>query len=586
MNADARYRILNRDELLARAERPTEYDRAFLVVMSLDEETSWESEPLPHANELPASVCGWRLDSASAFLRQGARFSAETVEATIGDDTLQIEFLDRLPGQRENPREGLIDIVDGVRMATHVLLRGEIRAVVGANETNAIAAHYSSADTVGCSFVTISPNSDDRSTHPRLPDGRRIAGISCEGLPPILLRYLATRQVSEVVPPSIVRMPLPSAPMLPNIPTTGERKRGRRIGKLNAIPFEKISADLHARRQFVSVVVKLDEESMRLADSSHATRKTQHRQSALQLRFPYPVEATTEAEVATAVQQQLQHFDTDYLLSFDAVTSLLADTGDESMGVALDETLQRKVVAMRFGDTESPSAAQRQRVRDHFATLMRVRVEVVPQNGNTKVFRGAILLKTGEVVDLGDGTVEPLKVGDRVMLNPDLYRAIVRKGKGMFVDARYFQLDPYRQDWHLRIYRYLASRWSANSTKLAAADWTVRLQLHTMLDMAGVDWRTAAHGTYGRGEPAARRRVEDAIGDLQRDGMIGAWRIVGEDMNSAATIEVEVPDPVRRRIVASRPGLHADAASGALAERSKAALAAKLKRTQKRARKP
>lgn len=63
--------------------------------------------------------------------------------------------------------------------------------------------------------------------------------------------------------------------------------------------------------------------------------------------------------------------------------------------------------------------------------------------------------------------------------------------------------------------------------------------------------------------------------------MIGAWRIVGEGMNSAATIEVGVPDPVRRRIVGSRPGLHADAASGALAARSKTALIAKPKRARK-----
>jgi hypothetical protein len=216
---------------------------------------------------------------------------------------------------------------------------------------------------------------------------------------------------------------------------------------------------------------------------------------------------------------------------------------------------------MRFGSTNAANRSQRDRIARHFDMLRQIRVEVTPQ-GSRQTFRGPILVKVGEVVTANE-RLEPLKVGDAVLLNPVLYGDL-RRGKGIFADARYLQLDAYRQDWHLRLYRYLAHRWSAGSATLAASGWTLRQRLHSVLDGAGIEWRTKAHG-QDRGELQARRRLDGALADLVAEGMIGgASRIVGDGLAADAELVVEVPEAMRQAIETRRPGLHADAAAGTI----------------------
>lgn len=566
------YRTLQRDELLALAAQPWQGDEVSLNCFH--DEHPPRVDLFDASKELPHCNCGWSLGAVALFFQW---FDAPVrPNPTPGTDELRVGFI-------TNDSRKSFALSDSVSVTPQHLpqsVMGRLCVVVEHGKDTPTLVHVSHLGTLGVSLRKFRPTSQNRDTHPRTADGWRIDEIWFDGLPPFLLRWLAQReQLSDAdTPREIVRVPLAIASFLPNIATKGETKRRRRIGRPNSIPFSVISADLCAQRVPVAVTVKLDDESMRLASNSYLPRRTAHRQAGLQLRMLYPSSAKSDAEVQEAVQQQLRHFDTDYLLSFDAITSLLANVRDEASGIALDDTLRRKVVTMRFGSTHNASTPQLERVRNHFDTLMQVRVEVVPQ-GSTKTFRGPILLKTGELVDASNRAVEPLKIGDRVMLNPELYREL-RKGKGMFVDAKYFQLDPYRQDWHLRLYRYLAARWSANSPKLAAEDWTLRVKLQTALDMAGIDWQTKAVGR-DRGAPQARRNLDDTLEALRADGLVGAWRIEGKGMSDDATIIVEVPKAVRTRIANSRPGLHADAASGALAARSKAALDAKAKRPRK-----
>ena len=560
------FRVLQRDELLALAKKPSQ-GTATAIVVSTDE-TSWKSELLNNDTPLPSNAGDWSIQSSVMFVEPMAhRFPLDKVAQSEGNDLLYVELV----GDERVARGGGTLTIDPSRKDTFevdsvpikpkvILLKGQVCVVLVEGDDRPQLAHVSNIDSVACHFVTLSP------VDMRTASGQRIAGINCTRLPPLLLHMLAQReQPTPNQPQKIHRMPLPNASLLPNTPTSGANKRRKRCDK----SFEYIvkMGERQARRVPVAVIVHLDDESMRLAARSHTKTQTEKRGTAIQLQLPYPKEATTDAEIQEAVQGQLQHFDTDYLLSFDAITALLGTAPDESTGFAIDEVLQRKVVAMRFGSTDAASTEQRQRIRKHFETLMQVRIVVAPQN-DTKAFRGSILLRAGEVVDASDESVEPLKVGDVVVLNPILYRDIVHKGKGMFVDARYFQLNPYQQDWHLRIYRYLAARWSANSTKLVGKDWKLEIKLHTLLDMSGIDWRTQAVG-QDRGKAQTRRRVETTLESLRTEGMIGAWHIDGDGLADAAKLTVEVPEAIRKKIERCRPGLHADARSGALQARGK-----------------
>jgi len=552
------FRIVDGAELLAAIDR---IDRgvASLVVMSHDEST--HSTILLGADDpLPASACGWSVQAVSIFtMAQAHRFHADKVAQSHGDDTLLVELLaDRLAPK---PRLGDAVDLDGHPVQPDIVLRGQVCAV-DTGDGRLEIAHVSEVDAVGVSHVTFVPSSDDRERHPRLADGRRIAGINCDGLAPQLLRFLAPRRPPAVPAHPIIRMPTIMSNFLPNTPTKGENLR--RLSKKQKRSFREIMGEICAERVPVAVTVKLDDESMRLASSSH---KPSRRQSGLQLRFPYPTNATNAEELQAAVDAQLRHFDTDYLLTFDTVIATLAEAAmrGRSRGVLLDDALKRRVVELRFGNSHDASKAQRERVDRHFDMLRQVRVEVVP-NGSDEVFRGPILVKVGEII-VPDGTVEPLQVGDAIELSPVLYPEIA-EGKGIFADARYLRLNPYREDWHLRLYRYLAHRWSAGSVGVAANGWTLRQRLQTALDGAGIDWQTKAHG-QDRGEPQARRRLDGVLADLQAQGMIGAWRIEGDGLATDASLVVQVPDYMRDEIARRRPGLHADAAAGTVKPRRK-----------------
>lgn len=550
--------IIDGDKLLAAIDH-VDSGVASLIVMSHDESLH-STIMLGTDDPLPVSACGWSVQAVAVFtMAQAHRFPADKVAQSQGDDTLLVELLaDRLTPK---PAFGdAFDPVDNCQIYPDIVMRGQVCAI-DTGDGRLEIAHVSAVDAVGCSFVTLVPADDDRSRHPRLADGRRIAGINCDGLAPQLLRFLAARR-SPTVTHRIVRMPTAMSNFLPNTPT--KRENLERLSRPTKRSFDQICADICAERRPVSLTVMLDDESMRLAAASHRRRR---RQSGLQLQIPYPAQAKNRDELQAAVDGQLRHFDTDYLLTFDAVVVTLAEAAmrGRSEGVLLDDALIRRVVELRFGSTNKASKAQRERVDTHFAMLRQVRVVVAP-DGSETAFRGSILVKVGEII-VPDGTVEPLKVGDAIQLNPVLYGEIA-KGKGIFADARYLMLNPCQEDWHLRLYRTLAHRWSAGSARLAEGGWTVRQSLHALLDSAGIDWRTKAHG-QDRGELQARRRLDGALADLQGQGMVGAWRIEGEGMAANATLVVEVPTYMRDEIAKRRPGLHAAAAQGKVKPRPK-----------------
>jgi hypothetical protein len=543
----------------------------------------WPAETLPDIDG------GWMLQASVAFVHAAAKhFKRDAVASSAGPDDLFVSLFadtasasDALIGAAKEPQRGRIQRPD-IDDRESFVVKG--RVVVVGSPVRPMLAHVSTVGTILLNFVDIVPADADRSKHYRTDDGCRIAGLFVhwyerslaggrgQDIPALVLRYLAEReQPQDAGSGGITVLPSASAYMLPNIPTIGERSRIRR-GKSSPMPkVEDIVDTLNARKVSVGVRIELDDDSMRLAASSFDKRpgKGKKRSQALQLRIPFgSKEARTTEEVQAAVQAALAHFDTDYLISFDAVAAILAATPN-GIGTALDETLRRKVVEMRYGSTISASKAQRERVALHFDTLCRVVVRVVPTGkaSKSRVFQGRIIIPTGEVVDEADQE-RPLKVGDVVMLNPDLYREIAQ-GKGLFLDSRYFRFDPYRQDWEMRVYRYLADRWSMSSVGLQSRDdWTLRLKLPDMLDMAGVDWRTPTQRTqHSRSVAEQRRRVESVLATLQRDGFVGPWRIDGRDLDAKTMLSVEVAPGLRDEIVGRRKGLHQRAARGALQPR-------------------
>jgi hypothetical protein len=548
MTRRRRFKVVEGDKLRDRIGRG-DSGFASLVVMSDDEST--ETRIRLDADELPHSPCGWSLCAATVFVEP----MAERLQLgqTSGPDTLFVEFLADRPTRTDSSRRRYRD-GEGEHVADIEPLRGHVACVETEGSADIELAHLSEVEAIGCSFVWAEPSSEDRAKHPRMPDGRRIAAVRFDGLAPSLLRFLASRSrlpdsLTDRGGDGIIRLPTPSGGLLPGTPSRGRKRPLTKDGR----GFDRVMAEQNAQRVPVAVVVQLDEVSAQLA----AKTRTKHRKSGIQLRIPYPANATTVDELAAAVSEQLEHFDTDYLLSFDAIVSLLNQSPD---GVALDAALERKVVDMRFGDTATANNAQRRRVAAHLQTLREVRVEVRPKDG-TKTFRGPILLKAGEVFD-ESGAFEPLKEGDAIVLNPILFRDIAR-GKGIYLSAKYLRLDPYRNDFHLRLYRYLAHRWSCSSTRLAESGWELRIALQTALDMSGTDLRPMVER---RGQPEARRRVEQTMGELQADGMLDSWSI----QDDGRTLVVEVPRDIRRELERQRPGLHADAASGALRLRKQA----------------
>jgi hypothetical protein len=544
------YRVLTRSDIRERLKRKTYSGKASAIVLSLDETTS---ETVPFDGDLPDIPGGWVARCIGLF---GANSRERFVEATSrpreddGPDQLSAAMLSETAKTWPGLPEETFDIAGHIRVVAVDSFNKPGRKV----ET---LAHVSRAGAVHVPRLNLDPaRADDREAHARLPDGRRIAAIECDGLPRCLLQMIAGKEdpnPGEALG-DIVRIPSQTTGFLPGLPTVGETKRRGR-----AVRFRTMTAERNARRVPVAVVVTLDDGSMRLAAESRA--KNPKRKNALQALLPYPTHATNDAEVEQAVQKQLLHFDTDYLVSFDAVMAWLVA---EERGTALDEDLVRRVVDMRFGGTNQANAKQVERVRRHLQTLAEIRIIVAPPEGD-RVFRGPILLPTGEMLD----REQEIKYGDRVTLNPDIFREM-RKGRGVFVSPAYFRLDPYREDWTLRLYRYLASRWSLNGVSVAADGWSVRVTLGTALDMSGIDWRTQAV-EQRRGEPHARRRLEETLADMRDRGLVGDWRIDGKGMSRTATLVVEVAADIRRAVEGSRPKVYAAAASGDLKPRRDAA---------------
>jgi hypothetical protein len=537
------YRVLTRREIRGRLRRRRVEGQAVATVMSLDETTA---EQVPFDGALPDIPGGWSGQCVGVFgSKDRERFAAATEgpsDADAGPDRMFAEILSDSPSVREERRTRRDDSFDVAGHLRIVVVDGTI----GKTET---LAHVSRVGAVFAVGVELTPNRpNDRETHARMPDGRRIAGIHCVGLPRCLLQMLAERTDPDHVG-EVVRLPSQTCGFMPGMPTIGETRRRR-----SSVRYGVLTEEQRMRRVPAWVEVSLDDDSMRLAGLSRSEGKRSRRASALQARLPYPTHATNDAEVEEAVRAQLEHFDTDYLLSFDAVTALLASS--EGTTTALDAELERRVVDMRFGGTNRANARQVERVKRHLQMLALIRIVVVPRGDRSNAFRGPILLATGENVDLD----REIKHGDRIMLNPSIF-AEMRKGRGVFVSPAYFRLDPYRDDWTLRLYRYLASRWSLDSVNAAERGWSVRVSLGTALDMSGIDWRTQAV-EQRRGEPHARRRLEEALDAMRDDGMIGSWSIDGQGMAQAATLVVEVPADIRRAVEAWRPKVFAAVESG------------------------
>jgi hypothetical protein len=538
-------RPLTRDALLSLAGRKS--NPIPLAIVMSDDETRATSQPWN--GPLPEITGGYILQT-TAFATNPKPGAAQAAKSSSGPDLLLADIpTDPWPEGVET-HASFVETVEvrGHLVAVRVNRRVELR-------------HVSSVGTFPVFAIDICPATQDRSKHPTTPDGRRIAAFSCiigsETPSSVLLSLLASRASAA----DIVVLPSAAANFLPGMPTVGEPKRRAKGGKAAPLDFESIMSTVQARRTPTGIRVRLDSMSMRLAAESFHKRP-RGRSTAVQALLEFPTTCgANDDELRAAVEAQLSHFDTDYLLTFDAVQAILGRAaGPGKPGIALDDELQNLVGTMRFGPSQGRSRSQAERIARHFETMRRVSIVIEPED-RTRQFRGPLIVRTGEISDMTRH--EPLKVGDRIMLNPDLYRDLGR-GKGLHVDARYFRLDPYRDDWELRLYRYLAGRWSMSSVKLEGRnDWEISLRLRDALDMAGIDWRTDVK-QRGRSEREARRKVDAALGRLQDSELIGGWRVDGTDMDMGCMLRATPTDGLRAALVGSRPKLHAAAAAGSL----------------------
>ena len=543
------------------------------IIMSHDEMNATSE---PWQDGLPDIEGGYCL-SGTALVIDPSKIGIDRTKAaaSTGNDVLLLSFVD-LPDEK-----------DGGAIAEEIFIRGAIVCIMDTEKNAPRVVHLSDVGAIDVWAVDIHPASPDQAQHPRTKDGRRIAAFGCTPFgnyhASMLLRLLASRALSadDGDTRKYVLIPSQSANLIPGIPTVGEFKRRAKSGKGAPVKWSRIEETIRARRETTGVRVSLDDMSMRLAAESFQ-KGTKHRTQTLQCIIPFPAKANNEQEIQSAINDALAHFDTDYLLSFDAVQSVLAlACANDSAGTALDEDLARTVAMMRFGPSPGQNAKQRARIDRHLETLRQV-VLVVESRTAGKRFTGPLIVPTGKVDDVS--TSEPARIGERVTLNPDLYPDL-RRGRGLFVDTRYFLLDPYREDAQLRLYRYLTSRWSLSSVKHAANhSWRVSLKLADALDMAGIDWRTNTQ-QRGRSENEARARIDAALTDLTEKGLIKTFCINGEGISNACILHVDAPDNFQKAVTERRPLLHSRASAGTL--KPQKAQPQKQSRTDsKRGRKP
>ncbi len=541
------------------------------IIMSHDEMNATSE---PWQDDLPDIEGGYCL-SGTALVIDPSKIGIDRTKAaaSTGNDVLLLTLADLADGE------------DGAGIGEEIFIRGEIVCVTEKNAPRVV--HLSDVGAIDVWAVDIHPAALDRAQHPRTKDGRRIAAFGCVPLgnyhASMLLGLLASRALSadDDDTGKYVLIPSQSVNLIPGIPTVGEAKRRAKSGKGAPVKWSRIEETIRARRVTTGVRVSLDDMSMRLAAESFQ-KGTKHRTHALQCIIPFPAKADNEQEIQSAVNDALAHFDTDYLLSFDAVQSVLVlACANDSAGTALDEDLARTVAMMRFGPSTGQNGKQRARVDRHLETLRQV-VLVVESRTGGKRFTGPLIVPTGKVDDVSAS--KPFRIGERVTLNPDLYPDL-RRGRGLIVDTRYFLFDPYREDAQLRLYRYLASRWSLCSVKHAAShSWRVSLKLADALDMAGIDWRTNAQ-QRGRSENEARARIDAALTDLTKKGLIQTYRIIGEGISNACILHVDAPDNLQKAVTERRPLLHSRASAGTL--KPQKAQPKKQSRTDsKRGRKP
>ena len=138
---------------------------------------------------------------------------------------------------------------------------------------------------------------------------------------------------------------------------------------------------------------------------------------------------------------------------------------------------------------------------------------------------------------------------ERFIFRPGKIFALFLFGPGRqtaMLSTRALQYDPYRHVWEKRLTRYLSYQWRVRAS---SGQYSQPYRISTLLEAVGeaVDTRNPAR---------TRDRLEQALDNLQRDGVIAAWQYDRWDESLArrpkwlnfwvtATILIEPPDIIR-----------------------------------------
>jgi len=305
---------------------------------------------------------------------------------------------------------------------------------------------------------------------------------------------------------------------------------------------------------------------------------------------PLLPEQRLQAWVTTMWRQQseLSDLDADGLDALCAIYLNQARAADDAAVADVDEILAMRGLKPkrggqgRRGGYEPEQRAEMLKALSHIQNLW---IDI----GEVRVYEGAADGRRQRSSTIKSLQSRPFVITDRmgqIRLDGylDVERFIFRPGKAFaaflfgagrqtgLLFQRALQYDPVRRKWEKRLTRYTSWQWQAHAR---SGQFTQRFSVRTLLDAVGEE--------LNRRYPAkSRSRLEKALSTMAEDGVISAWRYVGDAADNGnrhgwastwldAEIAIEAPDMIRTyylRSTETAPVAAADSAQAAeIAER-------------------
>jgi hypothetical protein len=282
-----------------------------------------------------------------------------------------------------------------------------------------------------------------------------------------------------------------------------------------------------------NVVVELDPVSQALAYGTRG-RKSAIRPGDVALFLPFDRQEGPIKDIPKMVQACIAATDLNLCMSIDSMTAAALAHPDRLV-VADWKTLARE----RYGGTDNVNPRQRKRLQQDLGNILTFGLRIRWGDGPPKQAK----LFLSSVEDVQSGRI------DVVVLNPALFE---RNQFGVGLPDGLLRLDPQRDEWTIRLGRYLACRFSMTPQARASGQYPVKVG--TLLASAGID---AAAVVENRGRGVLVERLEQALVNL-RDGVgsmsLGMLSTFDIDRRSAAVVDwLVTPTAAQRYLRAIDP---------------------------------